>query len=1465
MTDIAELGIRVDARQVRQGGEALDDFARRGARAEQSAESFRGVVASLGKGLAALGLIAKAVDLGASVINAQRDFDKLNASLITATGSVGNASQAFAALQRFAATTPYSLQEVSDGFIKLRNLGLTPSERALESYGNTAAAMGKSLNQFIEAVADASTSEFERLKEFGIKAKQNGDQVALTFQGVTTTIGNNAREIEGYLMALGETKFAGGMELQANSLDGAISNLADTWDMTLLTFAQSGFGDVAMGAVLGLSGALTDLQAILRAVTGEADKEKAKIQELGPVHKALTTIFETVSVLGANVAYVFTTIGKDIGAFAAAVVAAAQGDFKLVLQIATQRKQDAEQERKEIDARTAAILGAADAARAVREQEKEEKDREQRDDLARYAVKASGVKEVSAAQKKAAEEATKWAQKTIEAGNIEIALLTAERDAMGELTPVQRDGIKLRAEMQKYAALLAPAQKKVIEGQQAEREALEAVNLEREQYLKLMGEQLDASRNETAGADDRVKQLEDEVKYFGMAEVAVLRLKLAELQLEQQRAGNDVVQQDRLFRLIAATEDQIAAQTKLDKMKATASFWTSLESTAHQTFVSIMDGSKNAAQRLKDTFKNIFFDWLYQQTLKKWIVQLSPEVAGGGGGLSSFVSTVGSAFSGGSSSGSTWDSASSLLSAGKMIYQGFTGGMAASMGGYITQFGNLFGSQAISAFGTGMGLTGAQAGTAASAYAASGNAAAAGGLTSGASAASALPIIGWIIAGMMSSNALYKQGWDFNNGSVNKLGQNLGSGINLVDQLARKLGFSDSTANIISGLAPVSKLFGRRNPTIEEQGLTGTVSASGFSGGTYADILEKGGIFRSDKRYTVTGALTADQDAGFDGTIAAMITAVKGFGDVLGAETSAIDGYSKAIKLVLTNDEEKNKELIAAMFSGIADDLSLILLPSVTKFAVEGETASTTLQRLATDFANVTTLLQAIGVTSQQAFGAVGVSTIEARERLIALAGGIDALVSQTDYFAQNFLTDAERFAPVQKALTEQMAALGYAGVTTNEQFKAAVMGLVTSGALATEAGAKTYAGLLAIAPQFKTVADYMQQIADIELQNLAENAAALSAFADTALDALSRAVGKQKDVVQAAYEESLAALEASIDGVSGSISNLSELSSLLGTALNGMTMQGQEAVNRASAQAQIESSLAIAKAGGALPTAESIRQAVATASATSTEGFASFLDYQRDFVRTSSALAELAALTDGQMSDAQRQLALLQGQRDDLKVAAEKELARLDGLLEAAQAQIDAVNGVNNSVLSVTAALAQMAAAIAGLKAGATPSNPGGAGMTVEGLYQSVLGRSGDAAGLAFWTSAFGDSVDPSEMSEFLKAAAPELAAKDAGTWQQWLHDKGIPGYAAGGSHGGGWRVVGENGPELEATGPSRILSNSASTSLMAGVEKRLQSLEAVMATGLSRLIGETKRGADNIETINDKGVKARDEEEIS
>lgn len=220
------------------------------------ATSVSGLVASLGATVSVVAGLQK-------LVGVTREFDKISAGLITATGSAEKSEVAFAAIQDFAAKTPYDLAQVSEAFVKLVNMGLDPSERALTSYGNTSASMGKSLNQMIEAVADAATGEFERLKEFGIKAKSEGDNVAFTFRGVTTTVGKNAKEIEEYLVKLGETNFGDSMSNRMKTLDGALSNLGDEWNKVFLNISKAGIGDiVADGVRVGIS-ALEELNAMI--------------------------------------------------------------------------------------------------------------------------------------------------------------------------------------------------------------------------------------------------------------------------------------------------------------------------------------------------------------------------------------------------------------------------------------------------------------------------------------------------------------------------------------------------------------------------------------------------------------------------------------------------------------------------------------------------------------------------------------------------------------------------------------------------------------------------------------------------------------------------------------------------------------------------------------------------------------------------------------------------------------------------------------------------------------------------------------------------------------------------------------------------------------------------------------------------------------------------------------------------
>lgn len=227
MADVASLVVKVTEQGAKATSDRLDNLSK-------SAKVAGAAVTGLAAAVA-----AAAYKAAQELVESQRQLDKMSASLKTLTGSTQGAKQALSILQDFARDTPYGLEQAVEGFRKLVALGLTPSEEALRSYGNTASAMGKDLNQMIEAVADASTFEFERLKEFGIKAKQNQSDIEFTFQGTTTVVKKNAADIEQYLLNIGNVNFAGAMADQANTLDGAIASAEDSWSQLKMTLDTS--------------------------------------------------------------------------------------------------------------------------------------------------------------------------------------------------------------------------------------------------------------------------------------------------------------------------------------------------------------------------------------------------------------------------------------------------------------------------------------------------------------------------------------------------------------------------------------------------------------------------------------------------------------------------------------------------------------------------------------------------------------------------------------------------------------------------------------------------------------------------------------------------------------------------------------------------------------------------------------------------------------------------------------------------------------------------------------------------------------------------------------------------------------------------------------------------------------------------------------------------------------------------
>lgn len=320
-------------------------------------------------------------------------------------------------------------------------------------------------------------------------------------------------------------------------------------------------------------------------------------------------------------------------------------------------------------------------------------------------------------------------------------------------------------------------------------------------------------------------------------------------------------------------------------------------------FDNLWDDLKDAAKRgLRDLAR----EFLQQKIVIPIQTQILNGMNGQGGGLSlqSIMGLFGG--NGAAGGGQNLGTIAGLLSKGQGLFS--AGASAASSG---ASAGSLLG------FGSNVAaLTGGGA-------AAAGGSSAAAGAGAAGSAAAAVPIIGWIVAGMMKNAELFDQGWNIANGEswAGKIAT--AGAVGLADKTFRGLGFNDKVASILSGSSIHAKLFGRGAPKITGQGLTGSYGFGGFDGQTYADIKQKGGFFRSDKKWTQYGAVDPGIDRTFDMAARQVRGAATDLAKQLGVDLSGqLAGVKVSLgKMQLSADSAEAKAQLEAYLADMTDRL----------------------------------------------------------------------------------------------------------------------------------------------------------------------------------------------------------------------------------------------------------------------------------------------------------------------------------------------------------------------------------------------------------------------------------------------------------------------------------------------------------------------------------------------------------------
>lgn len=856
--------------------------------------------------------------------------------------------------------------------------------------------------------------------------------------------------------------------------------------------------------------------------------------------------------------------------------------------------------------------------------------------------------------------------------------------------------------------------------------------------------------------------------------------------------------------------------------------WSSMEQTGKNAFTQFAAHGKSALGSIRESLKLSVIDLLYQVTARPWIIQLGASLQ------SSFVGASGASGANALNALNLGSGALNLIKSGFGASSLIRSGLGAiGLGASSSASAGVFGAGGLSYLGgAGTAIGGSSLGAGGTVAA---SAAEFGSMASMGSAFAAAA--GPALIAFAATQGLKMLAGD------KRLGGGFGNFMN-------KIGDIPILGDLLPVIPLINALFGRGPLKQKETSLTGSIGSEGFESGMLQARFEaKGGLFRSNKTDfarvdAVTGEIWTDNQkqlgafaqglskaskeifGAFNDTAKQTSETLKQVGKDLGLSNDALAGFSYQINLVSEKGKMLTEEQIGKEIENMTEAMARKLLPTVDDFSKRGETALQTVARLGNEF---TTLVSAtalvLGKSSADAKAMISGGTYQGRTAFVDAAGGLDALNQKVAFFADNFLTEAERLEPVQEQLNSELKRLGLSSDLTRDQFR----GLVQSFGQVNGISEETLQALLTLAPAFAQVRD--------QTNNLAKEQAG------AAFSGLQKAVEAEKSAITQQYNDALKTVNGRIEDVSGSIGKLKTLSDALKSTVDQIRPMGRD-----QAKQQIRDAIAAASAGNVVEL-DSVRAGLGVLSNSQTiGGFSGSFEFAREQAKTAILVESLGKLTDDQLTLDERSLAALEAQRDRLTAGFEAETARLDGLLTQGQAQIEALNGISTGVASLADAIGKFNAA--SMAAGGGSISGGSLGNPDIGNQQII--------------------------DYFKTAHTPEEIARDAGQYgvtsaqivatgrftqadadKFFADNPNIKRFAKGGFHTGGLRIVGENGPELESTGPARITSNNDLTKLLSN-EDVVEQL-ALLLKELQKNSEINGRVANKLDAVTQGGTTLR------
>ena len=915
--------------------------------------------------------------------------------------------------------------------------------------GDEFRAMAEASPRFMRALAEGMGVPIERLKEMGSEGKLTADVVGNALIRSLSALQQEAQSLP--------TTVGAAFTQLKNEAIVFVGALNDT------TNATGGLAAI----VGGLADWLRIITGLFRAY-GEATKNSTvQIDLAGIAIRIIGTALETLIVVGAEVAYTIRGIGKTFSDVATLATAFKEGGLDGVAEAYRRLKAENEATKAAHDKFTSSVVGATDRVLQQREALRNHSlaAGESSNEIARLRGRAADLgsqfttlkpttveltdeqKKAAAAAKKHAEELDKLAesikleQQGLSGGYLRDLARLNELRSTGRLTTEQYDRA-LQDLIAKQPIYQAQARESAKANQELERQKQRLEEQTRRTY--------EEQQRETEKLRDGNEKLREQnltlgfnARALGEREAALLRQQAADIEATVEIMGGNAAleEQARLLRERATlVEEGVVAR---EAQRAREEWERTVDQIGRGLTDSLFrafEAGKGFMQAFRDTLINAFKTLVLQPTIRAIMAPVTGAVGAMFGGP---ANAAGMAGAGGG--------LSNLISGGMNFLTGRS--ISSAIGGGYIRLGDFLSTSSNNTL-AGMG-----------------------------SFMQANPAIGQMLGMAGNAFAGYQLG-SFANSTISN-GYSVGRGFNNVANIGSAVAsafagpIGGAIVGAITGL--VNRAFGRRPRETTEGGIVGSLNLGVADAQQFADWRQRGGWFRSDRSGTDLSALTGEMASALNAGAGAVMAQTQAWAQALRLPAELLAQVTTDFRVVLTDNAEENQRAITDIFTQYQADLAEQFSGALAPFQRTGETLVQTMERLAA-LSQVTDALNSMGGI----FSRIASSSIDARENIIALAGGIDELVNSAAQFVADYYTEAERAGMQARDVLDTFRTLGLAGggLTSRQDFRALVESLDVS----TAQGQQQLVTLLQIAPNFAELLDYADE-QNATLEEIAEAA----------------------------------------------------------------------------------------------------------------------------------------------------------------------------------------------------------------------------------------------------------------------------------------------------------------------------------------------------------------------------------------